>query len=83
MTENVQMVVPQYRHLTPKMQDDIELLAASNVHTGAEKVKLSDAGAAYKELIQKKQEESGWYVDAKFEGNVNHLSGLIWLHPKQ
>ncbi|CAG8595245.1 7017_t:CDS:2, partial [Dentiscutata heterogama] len=76
MIENVQMAAPQYRRIIPEMQDDIELLAASNVHTGAiinaEKGKLSDAEAAYKELIQKKQEEPG----AKFEGNDNHLSGL-------
>ncbi|CAG8782229.1 2866_t:CDS:2, partial [Racocetra fulgida] len=35
------------------------------------------------ELMRLKQEEPGWYVDAKFEGSDNHLAGLIWLHPKQ
>ncbi|RIB25160.1 hypothetical protein C2G38_2166612 [Gigaspora rosea] len=49
----------------------------------AEKGKLSNAGAAYKELMRRKQETPGWFVDAKFEGSYNHLMGLLWLHPKQ
>ncbi|CAG8807377.1 27973_t:CDS:2, partial [Gigaspora margarita] len=84
MSNNIQMVTLQYRHLMLEMQDEIELLATNGSHTGtiinvliykyphqyihthnvynivqmvrAEKEKLSDAGAAYKELIYKKQE---------------------------
>ncbi|CAG8677949.1 2315_t:CDS:2, partial [Cetraspora pellucida] len=49
----------------------------------AEKEKLSDADATYKELMHRKQKMPGWYVDAKFERSDNHLVELLWLHPKQ
>ncbi|CAG8824726.1 13890_t:CDS:2, partial [Gigaspora margarita] len=35
MSENIQIVAPQYCHLTPEMQEDIELLASSNIRTRA------------------------------------------------
>ncbi|CAG8802165.1 9268_t:CDS:2 [Cetraspora pellucida] len=82
------MAAPQYRCLTFEMRDDIELLAASSVHTGAIinvlTYKYPDqyihAHSVYN-IIQ--VEMPGWYIDAKFEGSDNHLVGLLWLHPKQ
>ncbi|CAG8572587.1 2066_t:CDS:2, partial [Scutellospora calospora] len=101
ISDNIQMAVSKYHRLISEIQDDIELLAASGVRTGAiinlltqkypdqyiythsvynviqvakaEKRKLSDASATYKELMHRKQEMPSWYVDAKFEGSDNHL----------
>ncbi|CAG8585179.1 11438_t:CDS:2, partial [Cetraspora pellucida] len=79
ISKNIQIIASQYHHLTQEIQDDIELLAASNVYTRAiinvlmykypdqyiythsvyniiqtvkaEKEKLNNARATYKELM--------------------------------
>ncbi|CAG8854922.1 22805_t:CDS:2, partial [Gigaspora margarita] len=63
-------IIDEHSH---PMSENIQM-TAPQYHL--EKGKLSDAGATYQELMRRKQ-------DAKFEGNDNHLVGLLWLHPKQ
>lgn len=43
----------------------------------------TDAAETYEKLIQLQREENGWFVEARLEGEDNHLTGLFWMRPSQ
>ena len=43
----------------------------------------SDAGSMYLALMNQQQENPTFHVDARFEGQDNHLVGLCWMRPSQ
>ncbi|RHZ77301.1 hypothetical protein Glove_182g25 [Diversispora epigaea] len=43
----------------------------------------TDAAETYGKLIQRQREEHGWFVEARLEGEDNHLTGLFWMRPSQ
>src|SRR6266511_1437766 len=48
-----------------------------------QKITKTDAAQTYDRLIQLQREEHGWFVEAKLEGEDNHLTGLFWMRPSQ
>jgi hypothetical protein len=34
-------------------------------------------------LMKMQREENGWFVEARVEGDDNHLTGLFWMRPSQ
>ncbi|RGB25185.1 hypothetical protein C1646_772073 [Rhizophagus diaphanus] len=81
LMKNINMVVSHYRKLTPKMRDDVKLLATCGVRAGTIievlQVKYpdnSDAGSIYLELMKQQQENPTFHVDACcFEDNHNRF----------
>ncbi len=47
------------------------------------KITKTDAAATYDKLIQLQREKHGWFVEARLEGEDNHLTGLFWMRPSQ
>ena len=47
------------------------------------KTKKTDAAITYDKLIQMQRKEHGWFVEARVEGEDNHLTGLFWMRPSQ
>jgi hypothetical protein len=41
------------------------------------------AAETYDRLIQLQRKEHGWFVEARLEGEDNHLTGLFWMRPSQ
>ncbi|CAB5360724.1 unnamed protein product [Rhizophagus irregularis] len=47
------------------------------------KIVKTDAAETYNRLIQLQREEHGWFVEARLEGEDNHLTRLFWMRPSQ
>jgi hypothetical protein len=47
------------------------------------KMVKTDAAETYEKLMQLQREEHGWFVEARLEGEDNHLTGLFWMRPSQ
>ncbi len=43
----------------------------------------TDAAETYDKLMKMQREEHGWFVEARLEGEDNHLTGLFWMRPSQ
>ncbi|RIB04496.1 hypothetical protein C2G38_2222239 [Gigaspora rosea] len=48
-----------------------------------EQLVKTDASETYRRLMQLQREETGWFVEARLEGEDNHLTGLFWMRPSQ
>ncbi|CAB5181640.1 unnamed protein product [Rhizophagus irregularis] len=48
-----------------------------------QKVMKTDAAETYDKLIKMQREEHGWFVEARLEGDDNHLTGFFWMRPSQ
>ncbi|CAG8746083.1 14335_t:CDS:2, partial [Funneliformis caledonium] len=73
LVENIRIVSPYYRKLTPEMRDDIALLAICGMRADAIIEVLHDAGLMYLALMNQQQKNLTFHVDARFEGQDNHL----------
>jgi hypothetical protein len=49
----------------------------------SKKIIKTDAAETYDKLIQLQRKEYGWFVEARLEGEDNHLTGLFWMRPSQ
>src|SRR5277367_5618593 len=48
-----------------------------------QKVIKTDAAETYDKLMKLQREDHGWFVEARLEGDDNHLTGLFWMRPSQ
>jgi MULE transposase domain/FAR1 DNA-binding domain len=48
-----------------------------------QKAMKTDAAETYDRLMKLQREEHGWFVEARLEGDDNHLTGLFWIRPSQ
>ncbi|CAB4429888.1 unnamed protein product [Rhizophagus irregularis] len=48
-----------------------------------QKLMKTDAAETYDKLMKMQCEENGWFVEARVEGDDNHLTGLFWMRPSQ
>ncbi|RHZ51073.1 hypothetical protein Glove_485g31 [Diversispora epigaea] len=66
-----------------------EIIHPKNVYNAiclfrrGQKIMKTDAAETYEKLIKQQREEHGWFVEARLEGEDNHLSGLFWMRPSQ
>ncbi len=54
-----------------------------NIFRYNQKLTQTDAAKTYDKLVQLQYKEHGWFVEAKVEGEDNHLTGLFWMRPSQ
>ncbi|CAB4442956.1 unnamed protein product [Rhizophagus irregularis] len=56
---------------------------AINIFRRNKRMIKTDAAETYEKLMRLQREEHGWFVEAKLEGEDNHLTGLFWMRPSQ
>ncbi|PKB95361.1 hypothetical protein RhiirA5_436858 [Rhizophagus irregularis] len=86
LIENIRDMASKFHRLSPEMLEEVEFFvnigcSAGPIIRGLQK-RFPDARIMYTmQYLQRK--EHGWFVEARLEGEDNHLTGLFWMRPSQ
>ncbi|PKY60539.1 hypothetical protein RhiirA4_484364 [Rhizophagus irregularis] len=84
LIENIRDMASKFYRLSPEMLEEVEFLVNIGCSTGpiirGLQKRFPDARIYPKNL---QHEEHGWFVEARLEGEDNHLTELFWMRPSQ